>query len=335
MKYNLNKIQADYRSLLKWASDSNEWDKSMETAARKRGMNAIKRFVYLTELPVAIAMTYLRSPGGNCGPNFAQLFLDHAAGQIREYISQTSPVLPNSQPTTGKALTIGSRVRSAGYQSMEGIVIAIRGEQQPETVRHSNVCGVSMPSGGNAMFDIVFIGEDTSHVASNVYEATLHSGQWEILPDIASAEDIKAALARLEHDARTKEQNGREHAERLRQRAADYKKDFPFLELVKPGEPVSAHLGAVNLRNELGRKYPLLQFLVRSQESADGDAIDVQWALGPTATEVEVIASKYEQGCYDILSKCYKLNDQDAWTPLFGGAKYVRYGSLNSVIKPV
>ena len=185
-----------------------------------------------------------------------------------------------------------------------------------------------MPSGGNAVFDVVFIGDENSHVASNIYEATLRGDQWEILPGIAGPEDIKAALAQFEQAERSREQNEREHRERLRQRAENYKKEFSFLERVKPGEPASASLGAVNLRNELASRFRDVHFLIRSQGFAAGDSIDIQWNFGPTAGEVEVIAGKYEQSFYDSRSKCHKLNDDDAWTPIFGGAKYIRYGRI-------
>src|SRR5207302_113187 len=76
---------------------------------------------------------------------------------------------------------------------------------------------------------------------------------------------------------------------------------------------------AINIRIELKRTFPATKFSVRS----DYNSVDISWDLGPTVKEVELITGKYQEGHFNGMTDSYERNEDDAWTPAFGGAQYV------------
>ena len=85
-------------------------------------------------------------------------------------------------------IAVGQRVR-AGIRGHDGIVVAIRGQQHPETVRH--LAGV-ISMGGSAEFDVVF---SNGSVSTRLPEAILRGSQWHIYGLVADRKEIVGALA--------------------------------------------------------------------------------------------------------------------------------------------
>jgi hypothetical protein len=81
-------------------------------------------------------------------------------------------------------------------------------------------------------------------------------------------------------------------------------------------------VAAKNIRTELKRAFPRVQFSVRSKRFAGGDSINVHWTDGPTSKAVEAIIDKYSDGDFDGMTDSYNYR-RDGWTQKYGGAKYV------------
>jgi hypothetical protein len=227
-------------------------------------------------------------------------------------------------------LVVGTRVHCILYGGMDGIVYEIVGEQKPETIAKLGGIGVM---GGNADFRIVFIGE-RAHRSTVPESLVLGSCQWSIEDGIATADEIKIALAAAEEKKQADEAKlvavGKDRAEK---RAA-LPKLYPWLETIAqqkvPGRgsavarTKSTHaLGAANLKTELQREFPGVKFSVKSESYAGGDAIRVHWDFGPTGDEVTKLTDKYREGDFDGMTDSYDYNHDNVWPDVFGGAKYV------------
>src|SRR5947209_6888553 len=103
-------------------------------------------------------------------------------------------------------LTVGTRVHCILYGGKDGVVYSIHGEQRPDTIRS---IATVIATGGNASFDIVW--EDGTE-SLQIPESILRGVQWEILPGIADAEEIKSMR---EYAAQEKERRERATQEEL------------------------------------------------------------------------------------------------------------------------
>jgi hypothetical protein len=79
---------------------------------------------------------------------------------------------------------------------------------------------------------------------------------------------------------------------------------------------------AKNIRIELKRRWPKVQFVVKSRRFSMGDAIDVSWTDGPTSKQVDPIINQYQGGDFDGMTDSFTYRHND-WTRAFGDAKYV------------
>jgi len=236
---------------------------------------------------------------------------------------RSSPGNSILQPPPYEHLVIGSRVHCILHDGTDGIVFAIHGQQQPETIKEQSTLGMSMISGGNADFEIVFSG----HIphTSKVSESTVRTVQWRILPGIAGNNEITAALANAEAAKRSKLQQAEEDKDTLRRRGESFRKTFSFLNQLEPGEHAPVKFAATNMRKELANRFPGVKFSVRSETFCSGkSSIEVVWTSGPTVTEVKSITNKYEMGCFNGRQDIYEYHKDDAWIPIFGGAEYIR-----------
>ncbi len=112
--------------------------------------------------------------------------------------------------------------------------------------------------------------------------------------------------------------------------------EHPDLEHVPPGGYPSAKLAAKNIRAELKRAFPGVKFSVRSSTFSMGDSVTVSWDLGPTTRQVEEITMQYKEGRFDSSQDLYEYNEDDAFTRLFGGSKYVSSSrSIEAALQPV
>ena len=225
---------------------------------------------------------------------------------------------------------VGQRVHCILYGGMDGIIYEIVGEQKPETISKLGGLGVM---GGNANFHIVFTGEH-AHRSTVPESIVLGSCQWSIGDGIATADEIKTALAATETKKQADEaEQSRKTNDRATQRAA-LPKLYPWLETSAqqkgPGRgsagarTKSSHaLGAANLKSELQREFPGVKFSVKSESYSGGDAIRVRWDFGPTTDEVARFTDKYREGDFDGMTDSYDYNQDNVWPDVFGGAKYV------------
>ncbi len=104
---------------------------------------------------------------------------------------------PHPTPkATLEPLVIGTRIHCVLNGGQDGIIFQIHGEQRPDTV--GTMGGGAVVHGGNAEFDVVFIGHG-ARISNRLPEALLRtSSQWSVLNGVATADEIKTALAAAE-----------------------------------------------------------------------------------------------------------------------------------------
>jgi Large polyvalent protein associated domain 29 len=157
---------------------------------------------------------------------------------------------------------------------------------------------------------------------------TMENGQlsdgWmlgEILSGIDTADACRAARAtgadlKRKAEAAAKEKTAARVVEKAKLLA-----EFPWLERLD-GTKRAHSLGSKNLKKELARAFPGIEFTVRSDTFSGGDSIDVGWTLGPKTEDVKRISDKYAEGSFNGMEDIYEAS-HNQWPELFGGAKYV------------
>ena len=213
-----------------------------------------------------------------------------------------------------QTLVIGTRVYCALHYCGAGIVSAIHGEQRPDTVQ--TFMGGAGVSGGSARVDVVFA---NGHQSRALPESIVRGIQWRILDEVASADEIAAALAhaacvQAQKRAVEDEVKAAHVAEVARLQGAS-----EFSNLTQGDDRYSGKLAASNIRTELRRAFPGVKFSVRT--SSHG-TVNVRWTDGPTAAEVQGLAGKYERGHFNGMEDIYE-DERPAWCEVFGDAKYV------------
>lgn len=216
-------------------------------------------------------------------------------------------------------IQLGQRVYTNLYSRGRGIVVRIHGEQSPESV--SRFCGVAV-MGGTAAFDIVFDydGARTDRLPESIL---ISGGQWEILDEIATADEIIDAVQRA--DVETARRKAEAEATEAR-RAAERKQHLATNpHLVPAASDVATtkklwggKLVAHNVRIELKKAFPGFKFSVTS----DHNSCDVKWAHGPTTAQVKPILSKYRAGHFDGMTDCYSHDRDATFSQVFGAVEY-------------
>lgn len=97
---------------------------------------------------------------------------------------------------------------------------------------------------------------------------------------------------------------------------------YPHLTPVRNTGKSDRVIGAKNIRIELKRAFPGVNFSVTSDSFSGGNSIDVSWTDGPTGKQVDAILDRYEQGSFDGMTDCYNY-EENLFSDVFGGAKYV------------
>jgi hypothetical protein len=219
-------------------------------------------------------------------------------------------------------IQIGQKVYSGLYGGRYGVVYAIHGEQRPQTV--GSIGGV-IRMGGNAEFDIVF---DNGTESRRLPETILYGVQWEIYPEVVSAEEIRTMREFAASETARKEAEQKKQSEEFAAAVAALKVDPRYSALQQAGQGVQASkLVAINLRREFKTAFPGVKFSVK----CDGyDSVNVTWTDGPTATSVETIANKYSGGYFDGMDDMFHQT-RSPWTSVFGDAKYVNVRRKHSV----
>lgn len=219
------------------------------------------------------------------------------------------------QATNTKPLVIGQRVHCILYGGKDGIIVAIHGEQQPDSIQHLG--GGIVATGGNACFDIVWANGTESFQTP---ESILRGVQWRIYDEVADAAAIAAAQANV-IIVKAKAKADQEEAQR--KAAAEKARilaEFAYLKPVEPGTLGAKHVAA-NLRIELKRAFPGVKFSIRTGDGRS--TVEVSWTDGPPAHLVRGIADKYVNSRFDGMTDCSECTPT-VWTNTFGGANYVR-----------
>jgi hypothetical protein len=126
--------------------------------------------------------------------------------------------------------------------------------------------------------------------------------------------------ARIAEETRIASEEKARARETLR---GEYLRDFGgFLDRITAGNYRGHSVGARNLKRELIRAFPGIEFSVKSKSYSGGDSIDVSWELGPTTAAVKAISDKYQECDFNGMEDIEEYRD-NLWPEIFGGAKYV------------
>lgn len=213
-----------------------------------------------------------------------------------------------------RPIVVGLRVECALRYCGAGIVFDVHGESTPESIKVA-FDGVGV-QGGSARYDVVFANGSISY---QVPESILRGLQWKLSEDVASADDIAAALS---HSAIVNAQAEAAEQERQGARAAviaKYTTDPAYKHLTQGDDRYSGKLAAKNIRAELRQMFKGVKFSVRI---ASYGSVGVRWEDGPTAAAVEEVTGKYQAGSFNGMEDIYEF-DASAWNDIFGGAKYL------------
>ncbi|RKZ86747.1 MAG: hypothetical protein DRQ39_05305 [Gammaproteobacteria bacterium] len=210
-----------------------------------------------------------------------------------------------------KPLVVGQRVSTILYGHRFGIVTAIHGNQQPESISHF---GGFIARGGAAEFDIVY---SDSTQTKRLPEAIIRNVQHSIFDEVAPASEVKAAVKRADQyvDDQVAIANMKKQLFEQAKQALLINPEFDYL------TPLSENHKATspNLKKELTRKFKGVKFSVR----LDGySAINIHWNNGPTVAQVEAVANKYEEGSFNGMEDIYEYSTSP-FNEIFGGVKYV------------
>lgn len=199
---------------------------------------------------------------------------------------------------TRAEIVVGSVVTTNLYCLGRGVVYQIIGEQMPDTVKQ--IGGGVMVTGGHAEFDIV---HDCGKFSKRLPECILRGVQWEILDEIADAEEIQRLCANAEECAekeKIEEENNTlvfsAEVERLKTAA-----EYPQLE---KGDCSSGKLAAKNIRKEL-KQFKGVKFSVCNPHYG---SVKVKWTDGPTLEKVKAIINKYKDGYFNSMQDIYEYS---------------------------
>lgn len=208
-------------------------------------------------------------------------------------------------------IVVGQRVYTGLYGRGFGTVVAIHGQQRPESVR-----GVVVAMGGSAYFDIVFDGGERS---SRLPEAILRGIQWTVFADVAPAGVVlqvkfKAEQYEEEKAAEAAAEQARFSTDVAMLRVAT---EFAHLEPLVDGESGSRQ-AIKNIRRDLKKHFPKTKFSVRS----DYSSARIRWTDGPTDDQVSAIVDRYKAGRFNGMSDSYDF-EASAFGDVFGDIQYI------------
>ena len=208
----------------------------------------------------------------------------------------------------------GQKLYSHLYGGHYGIILAVHGEQKPETIGE---IGGFMVTGGNANIDVVF----ENHYSKMLPESIVRGVQWTVLEEDVTEAEIMEAVARADAVIAKAKADDEEKKRKLQELREQLPAQYPYLETTAGGEK-SRVLASKNIKKELAHNFPGQKFSVKSKSYSGGDSIDVSWNDGPIKAEVDRIVSKYEEGHFDGMNDIYEYDD-NPFPDVFGGSKYV------------
>lgn len=212
-------------------------------------------------------------------------------------------------------IKLGTRVYTNLYNYGAGIVVAIHGEQNPESVRNAFNGVVGM--GGNAEFTIIFADGRSSY---RLPECILHGVQWQILDeepaDATEIEQAKAKAAQYKDEAQRKAEAKAQAKEEARQAL---RSDPEYAHLIQLDRYSGGKEVAKNVRRELKKHFPGIKFSVRS----DYNTVRVSFSDETiNQREVEDKVDIFEEGHFNGMEDIYERSDAP-FNDVYGGVKFV------------
>ncbi len=200
-------------------------------------------------------------------------------------------------------ITVGRRV----YDGREhGIIVAVHGIPGGKPVRTlAGFCGMCWGA-------TVDVGFDNGHALRRVSEGVVRGLPWKILPEVAGADEVAAAVLYCEAEAVRLKAQEELKEEKRKKRLAELPGLFPHL---KPGGSA-----AENIKRALKKAFPEHRFSVRTSR---GGSVNVCWELGPTEADVRAVAGGHTLGHFDGMTDSYEYDEDRAFTDVFGGERYI------------
>ncbi len=89
-----------------------------------------------------------------------------------------------------------------------------------------------------------------------------------------------------------------------------------MLTIVEKKRPLTqAAQASKQIKKLLSEKYPAIKFSVKSSNYSGGNSVDISWNLGPVASEIEKLVSKYQCGHFDGMIDCYEYSNSRTDVP--------------------
>jgi hypothetical protein len=177
--------------------------------------------------------------------------------------------------------------------------------------------------------EIVIIYPDIWHksiVPSNGIKENEYAGHQLVNKPILTQNEVNKLIVEYERMQpilkAQREQTQQEKQLEKEKQKEQYKKEYPYLIQISNSKLSSYALGSKNLKIELQKAFPGINFSVKSESYSMGCSIDVRYTDGPNVEDVRKIADKYQEGSFDGMNDLYSYSDQ-VFTDVFGGAKYV------------
>ncbi len=214
-----------------------------------------------------------------------------------------------------KSLVVGQRIYSGLYSRGYGTVTRINGEQSPASCRG---LGGVVRVGGRASFDICF---DIGASSNDLPETILRGVQWTIYTDVASDEEVAAAIVRSQLFTAQEATKAGEAAIQFANAVAALKND-PRFAYLKPCDGGNSSKSAVaNIRLMLKKHYPGVKFSVRS----DYNCARIRWIDGPCVKNVDQLLAPFKSGSFDSMNDMYEFT-RSPFKKVFGEIQYIFTG---------
>lgn len=216
------------------------------------------------------------------------------------------------------SIRVGQVIYTGLYNRGYGVVVAIRGEQAPETIS-----GTVVRAGGRAEFDIVF---KSGQRADRLPECILRGVQWRVYEEVVSAAEVQAYVFGAEQYAEAQAMAKADSEAKFATAVAALKVDPKFSHLEQRGEGCPA-AAVKNIRKDLKKHFPGVKFSVR--QSRGYSSVTVAWTDGPTAAQVEEVTGRYKAGHFDGMADCYEFS-RSPFGEVFGSIQYINVSRTNS-----
>lgn len=212
-------------------------------------------------------------------------------------------------------LSVGQVVYTSLYNSGDGVIVKIHGEQKPKTV--NNLSGI-ISTGGNAEFDIIYFnGEKTNHLP----ESILYCSQWQIKSEFVDNDTIQSLIKKAADCEQAKKNEENREKKEFNDGIEKQKQNKQYAHLTKitSSKDNEFKITGKNIRAELKKHFPKNKFSVRM---SDYNCYRVSWVDGATIDEVDSILSKFKCGCFDAYTD-YHYTEDSPFNVVYGGVEFL------------